>query len=91
LDELENSRVFEDSKSMLQERSQALIGITPVYVLLDEIGAEHDRIFRMGVYIGDSLAAEGEGQNKKEAAQSAADLALSSFNWPDAVDKQKIT
>ncbi len=91
LDELETSRVFEDSKSMLQEKSQALIGITPVYVLLEETGAEHDRIFRMGVYIGDSLAAEGEGQNKKEAAQSAAGLALSSFNWPDTVDKQKIT
>ncbi|MDA8405414.1 MAG: ribonuclease III [Deltaproteobacteria bacterium] len=91
LDDLETSRVFDDPKSMLQERSQALMGITPVYVLLDETGAEHDRIFRMGVYIGDSLAAEGEGQNKKEAAQSAAGLALSSFDWPNTVDKQKIT
>jgi ribonuclease-3 len=90
LDDLETSRVFDDPKSMLQEKSQALMGITPVYVLLDESGAEHARIFRMGVYIGDSLAAEGEGQNKKEAAQSAAGLALSSFNWPNAVDKQKI-
>ena len=43
----------------------------------------------MGVYIGDSLAAEGEGQNKKEAAQSAAGLALSSFNWPNAVTNKK--
>ncbi|MGC8658465.1 MAG: ribonuclease III [Desulfomonilaceae bacterium] len=91
LEELESSRAFDDPKSMLQERSQALMGITPVYVLLDESGAEHSRVFRMGVYIGDCLAAEGEGPNKKEAAQSAATFALSSFQWPDPEHRNRNT
>jgi len=89
LDNLEASRVFEDPKSLLQEKSQALLGITPVYVLMDESGEEHSRIFRMGVFIGESLVAEGEGPNKKEAAQSAAGLALSSFTWPDCASNPK--
>ena len=91
LEELGSSRVFDDPKSTLQEKSQALMGITPVYVLLSESGAEHSRVFKMGVFIGDCLAAEGEGSNKKEAAQSAATFALSSFQWPDAEVKSRNT
>ncbi|MGC8602970.1 MAG: ribonuclease III, partial [Desulfomonilaceae bacterium] len=89
LEDLETSRVFDDPKSMLQERSQALTGITPVYVLLEESGAAHSRLFRMGVFIGECLAAEGEGPNKKEAAQAAAATALCSYKWPASFGKEK--
>lgn len=78
------SRSFDDSKSLLQEKCQAVIGITPVYTLLDKKGENHSMTFQMGVFIGDQLAAVGEGPSKKEAAQKAADLALSSIEWPPA-------
>jgi ribonuclease III len=89
LDSLNDVACFEDSKSLLQERSQALFGVTPVYVVLDEIGEEHSRIFRMGVFLGETLLASGEGPNKKEAAQMAASKALSSNDWELIQEKRK--
>ncbi|MFH0959807.1 MAG: ribonuclease III [Pseudomonadota bacterium] len=81
LDSLNDLACFEDSKSLLQERSQALFGITPVYAVLNEIGEEHSRIFTMGVFLGRTLVASGEGPNKKDAAQVAAARALASDDW----------
>lgn len=81
LAKLDELPCFVDSKSLLQERSQALLGITPVYGVLEEIGEEHSRIFRMGVFVGEELVGSGEGSNKKEAAQIAAANALSCNEW----------
>ncbi len=89
LDRLDDPACFEDSKSLLQERSQALFGMTPVYAVLEEIGEEHSRIFRMGVFLGETLVAAGEGPNKKEAAQVAAARALSSSEWESVHEKRK--
>jgi ribonuclease-3 len=89
LDSLNDLACFEDSKSLLQERSQALFGVTPVYAVLDEIGEEHSRIFRMGVFLGETLLASGEGPNKKEAAQMAASKALSSNDWELIQERRK--
>ncbi|MCX5874058.1 MAG: ribonuclease III [Deltaproteobacteria bacterium] len=76
------SKCYEDHKSLLQEKSQAVLGITPVYTLLDKKGEDHSVTFQMGVFIGGQLAAIGEGPSKKEAAQEAASLALSCLEWP---------
>ena len=48
LQNLQDSRNFDDPKSLLQEKSQAKLGMTPCYVLLEETGEEHARTFRMG-------------------------------------------
>lgn len=67
---------IEDSKSRLQELTQAELGVTPSYEVLEEWGEEHKKTFCVAVYIGDNLAGTGEGASKREAAQMAAKNAL---------------
>jgi ribonuclease-3 len=68
--------VNRDWKSALQELTQARYAIAPVYRLLDASGPDHDRHFRMGVYLGEEAVGEGDGRTKKEAQQAAARRAL---------------
>jgi len=65
-----------DSKSVLQEFSQARFGRPPRYVLVGAEGPDHARCFRAQVFVGDALAGEGEGRTKKAAQQQAAQAAL---------------
>ena len=70
-----------DYKSALQERLQATGIGQPRYILTDESGPDHRRLFRVAVQIqaadGSSTAlAESEGLTKKRAQQEAARLAL---------------
>lgn len=67
---------YRDAKSTLQEKAQATIRTTPVYKLIEEHGPDHAKIFRMGVYFGEKLMAEGEGQSKQDAEIEAAKNAL---------------
>jgi ribonuclease III len=67
---------LEDFKSKLQERAQALLGITPGYEVVDHWGEEHDKTFAIAVYLSDRLMGQGTGRNKREAAQNAAREAL---------------
>jgi len=65
-----------DAKSNFQEFAQAKFSITPQYKIISEIGPDHAKIFRMGVYVGDQLFGVGEGINKQAAEQVAAAEAL---------------
>ncbi len=65
-----------DFKSRLQEKSQKELGLMPVYQLIDTSGPDHDRKFKITVFIGDFLSASGIGKSKKEAEQNAARKAL---------------
>lgn len=65
-----------DFKSILQERSQRDLGITPHYRLLDEWGEDHDKTFVVAVFLEEEMAGQGTGRNKREAAQNAASQAL---------------
>lgn len=67
---------IDDYKSLLQEKAQAKLGITPVYHVVGQWGEEHDKTFSVAVYIGKELVGTGEGKNKREAAQNAARDAL---------------
>lgn len=71
---------IDDSKSRLQELTQAELGLTPSYEVLEEWGEEHRKTFRVAVYVGENLAGKGEGASKREAAQMAARKALSSYD-----------
>jgi len=76
LPEIISLELFKDPKSELQEIAQERSGITPVYKKIDENGPDHDKRFRMGVFLGEKKLAEGEGGSKKEAEEEAAQKAL---------------
>lgn len=70
---------WRDPKSHLQEVSQRIDGMTPQYKLIEEIGPDHEKIFRLGVYIGSKLMGVGEGPSKQIAQQQAATAALAEY------------
>lgn len=71
---------IDDFKSLLQERVQADLGVTPTYEVVDQWGAEHRKTFSVAVYLGTEVAGLGTGRNKREAAQKAAREALAKLN-----------
>lgn len=76
LDEILKKKLYIDPKSLLQERIQEQLKITPEYKVLAERGPDHQKIFTVGVYFGDKLIASGEGPSKQAAETEAAQNAL---------------
>lgn len=65
-----------DWKTELQEVVQRTAGQTIRYEELEESGPDHDKRFKFGVYINNTLSGKGTGRTKKEAEQLAAKDAL---------------
>lgn len=80
-DEVVAKKLWQDAKSYFQERSQEAEGVTPTYKVLSEHGPDHDKEFRVGVYLGDAFVAEGRGKSKQEAEQLAAAAGLAAKRW----------
>ncbi len=74
-------KLYKDSKSLFQEQAQEKMGITPSYKVLGEWGPDHDKTFKVGVYLNDELAGIGLGASKQEAQQKAAEDALNKKDW----------
>ena len=70
---------WRDPKSYLQEISQARDGFTPVYRVLSEDGPDHEKIFTLGVFVGEKKMGEGEGPSKQIAQQEAAREAIRKY------------
>jgi len=70
---------WRDPKSHLQEVMQRKDGVTPRYIVIEEVGPDHDKIFTLGVYSGERLISKGTGPSKQSAQQEAAKAALSSY------------
>ncbi len=70
-----------DPKSLFQEFSQEKEGITPTYKVMDESGPDHDKHFRVGVFLNRKNIAEGEGTSKQEAQVAAAQAGLKAKGW----------
>lgn len=68
--------LYKDPKSRLQEIVQEKLKTTPTYKVLEEWGPDHKKIFKIGVFFGDKLIAEGEGYSKQESEVEAAKNAL---------------
>ncbi len=81
LDNIIEKKLWRDHKSLFQEAAQERVGITPNYEVLSEIGPDHAKKFKVGVYLGKELIAEGEGPSKNEAQQKAAENGLKLKNW----------
>lgn len=65
-----------DARTALQEWSQSVKGITPIYNTIGEVGPDHEKEYHVEVVIGDEVVGRGEGNSKRAAAQSAARNAL---------------
>jgi ribonuclease-3 len=65
-----------DAKSHFQEWSQADLGITPAYRIVDESGPDHAKVFTAQVLLNERVAGEGQGSSKRLAEQAAAQAAL---------------
>lgn len=71
---------WRDPKSHLQEVMQRIDSVTPRYVVLEEVGPDHDKVFTLGVYAGSRLVSQGTGPSKQAAQQEAAKAALKTYN-----------
>ena len=72
LQDLEDKKLFFDSKTILQEIVQANFKETISYRLVREEGPDHDKTFVMQLFIGDRGFEEGSGRTKISAEQQAA-------------------
>ena len=72
LNDLENKKLFYDSKTILQEIVQRDFNEPLSYELLAEEGPDHDKKFRMQAKIGEKAYGVGVGYTKKGAQQLAA-------------------
>src|SRR3989344_5051709 len=73
--------LYLDAKSRFQESAQELLGTTPTYRVLHEEGPDHNKVFRVGVFLDKELVAAGEGSSKQEAQTEAAEAAVKVKGW----------
>ena len=52
---------------------------TPVYKVLSEEGPDHDKVFTLGVFVGDNMMGRGIGPSKQVAQQQAARAAIAKY------------
>lgn len=84
IDDFHNETFF-DSKTLLQEITQEKFKSLPTYELIETTGEEHNKIFKIGVYINNKLYGIGIGKSKKEAEKEAAKNSI--FMLKDEIKK----
>lgn len=70
--DIERKEHLRDYKTMLQEHTQGLVKKAPLYVVVDEKGADHDKTFTVEARLNGVVLGVGEGKSKKQAEQAAA-------------------
>ncbi len=78
--------LLKSPKSRLQEYTQRRSGQRPSYRLLDATGPDHEKSFRIEVWVGDQLLGVGMGPSRRTAETAAASQAmdrLRSMTEPD--------
>jgi ribonuclease III len=76
LNDIEHTRLFYDSKSMLQEEVQKNGNGGPVYEQISEDGPDHNKSFTVRVLMDGEEIGRGTASSKKHAEQQAAMQAL---------------
>ncbi len=71
-----NDMIGSDFKSALQEKLQAVGAPAPKYVVVETLGPDHRRTFRIELRVAGQTLASGEGRSIKVAQQEAAQAAL---------------
>ncbi len=67
---------LKSAKSRLQEHTQRTNGERPHYLLVDAVGPDHEKVFRVEVSVGGKVLGTGEGRSQKSAEIAAAEAAL---------------
>ncbi len=82
------NELYVDPKSKLQELSQEMMGVTPVYRVLAETGPDHNKEFTVGVFLGKEMVTIGRGTSKQEAQVAAAQSCLEVKGWNEKAPEQ---
>ncbi len=83
IDTIVAKKLWRDAKSLVQEKAQEYLGVTPSYRVISEAGPDHDKHFTVGVFFGEERISQGKGKSKQEAEQDAARSALEAKDWQD--------
>lgn len=75
------NELYVDPKSKFQETAQDLLGVTPSYKVLEEIGPDHAKEFTVGVFLEKEMVAVGRGSSKQEAQVAAAQAGIEAKGW----------
>ncbi len=81
LEHILSNKLYIDAKSKFQEKAQEIYKITPSYRVAEESGPDHDKTFKVGLYLGDKLVAYGKGSSKQEAQVDAAARGIKKKGW----------
>lgn len=81
MDKILDKKLYKDAKSTFQELAQEKFGVTPQYKVLDSWGADHNKTFKVAVYVDGVERGVGEGGSKQKAEQEAALKALDNLEW----------
>ncbi len=81
VEDIVSKKLWQDSKSKLQELAQEHLSITPNYKSIGEKGPDHNKVFTVAVCFDDIEIAQGSGKSKQEAQQDAAQKALEIRGW----------
>lgn len=76
IDTIVKNEEYKDAKSKFQELAQEKLGMTPSYKVVDSWGLDHEKTFRVSVYVGEDEYGLGEGRSKQKAEQKAAETAI---------------
>lgn len=67
---------LKDPKSLFQEIVQEKIKVSPEYKVLEEVGPDHAKSFKVGVFVSGKKFGVGRGKSKQEAEEQAAKTAI---------------
>lgn len=74
-----NIQAPQDPKSACQEWAQRKFKCLPSYKIVEQMGSEHEPVFKVQITVG-KLSAFGVGHSKKEAEKEAAQNLLEQYN-----------
>lgn len=72
IEDIAENKTIYNAKALLQEYTQGKSKVVPVYEIVKESGAAHDKTFTVQVSYNNEVLAEAEGKTKKQAQQEAA-------------------
>ena len=74
--EIISAEDFINHKSELLEYLQGKLRTVPEYIVVDESGPEHQKLFTVEVHVDGKVYGRGQGGNKKKAEQEASRVSL---------------